>query len=361
MVDPDVDVRIAVTGMHLSPDFGYTYREIQNDGVKIDKKIETLISSTTSVSISKTMGLTMISFAEYFEELNPTALLVLGDRYETLAVCCAAMNARIPIIHLHGGETTEGLIDEAVRHSITKMSYLHLTSTEEYCKRVIQLGEDPKRVFNVGALGVENVLNCVLLTREEVAKFLGIPLEKPYSVITYHPVTLESQDIESQMYALFSALDKNENMIHIITKANADAGGRQINQMLEDYSSSRKNVFLFDSLGLIRYLSAVKYCEFVLGNSSSGLLEVPSLHVPTINIGDRQKGRIKAESVIDCKGDKESIIKAIKKAKSAYFKDFCLTITNPYEGQRTSETIVNLTKKYVLFNNVELKKKFYDL
>lgn len=357
----DVDVKVAVTGMHLSKEHGLTYREIEKDGVKIDKKIEILMAGDTAISVSKSMGLAMIGFSEYFEDAKPDALLVLGDRYEIMAVCCTAMNFRIPIIHIHGGETTEGAIDEAVRHSITKMSYLHFTSTEEYRKRVIQLGESPDRVFNVGGLGVENALHTKLLTKNELSESLNLDLSLPYSMITYHPVTLEEGDLEKSIKKLFSALDKHNELLHIFTAANSDVGGKVINEMINDYAASRNNVVVFKSLGFLRYLSAVKYSEVVIGNSSSGLLEAPSLKIPTVNIGDRQKGRIKADTVIDCADDEKSICDAIKKALSKEFKAVCRVAQNPYEGVDTSKKIAQLTYDNVLNRNVNLKKRFYDL
>lgn len=357
----EADVCVAVTGMHLSPEFGLTYQEIEKDGISIDKKIEILLGSDTPASMSKTMGLAMISFADYFAEICPDALLVLGDRYETLAVCCAALNAKIPIIHLHGGETTEGAVDEAIRHSITKMSYLHFTSTEAYRQRVIQLGENPARVYNVGALGVENVLNQPLLPKEKLEGELGLKLDRPYAVVTYHPVTLDNHDIYKIASQFLNALDQNTDMYYIITKANADAGGRKINQILEEYATRRKNVKVYDSLGMLRYLSAVKYSEMAIGNSSSGILEVPSFGIPTVNIGDRQKGRIRAGSVIDCAEDTESIVNAIKKAKTPEFREMCRHVQNPYEGTNTSETIVKLIRENIFEKKVEMKKKFYDI
>lgn len=361
MLNREINVNIVVTGMHLSPEFGLTFKEIEKDGIKIDKKIEILLSSDTPVSVSKSMGLALISFSEYFEESKPDALLVLGDRYETLAVCCAAMNERIPIIHLHGGETTEGAVDEAIRHCITKMSYLHFTSTEEYRKRVIQLGEDPNRVFHVGALGVENVLNCPLLSRKDLEDSIGVDLDRPYSIVTYHPVTLEGESMTGHMKELCDALDERPDMLYIVTKSNADAGGRAVNQMWDEYAADRNNVFVFESLGMVRYLSAVKYSAFVIGNSSSGLIEVPSFKKPTINIGDRQKGRIKALSVIDCKADKRSITNAIDYALSRECSGICSNVANPYEGNQTSDRIVSLIMSKVLLENVDLKKRFYDI
>lgn len=361
MRNTEVKVRVVATGMHLSPEFGFTYKDIEKDGIKIDRKIEILMSSDTPASMSKAMGIAMISFADYFADVCPDALLVLGDRYETLAVCCAALNAKIPIIHLHGGETTEGAIDEAVRHSITKMSYLHFTSTEEYRRRVIQLGENPKRVYNVGSLGVENVLHQPLVSKEELESKLKLQLSMPYAVVTYHPVTLGNRDIREIIKMFLDALDQNKDMLYIITKSNADAGGRQINLMLEEYAKHRDNVQVYDSLGMIKYLSAVKYSEMVIGNSSSGILEVPSFKIPTVNIGDRQKGRIRAESVIDCNEDTESIVKAIKKARTPEFRKQCSQVKNPYEGVRTSDTIVEIIKEKLFDKKVEIRKKFYDI
>lgn len=356
-----VEVKVVVTGAHLSPEFGLTYREIEKDGIEIDKKVEILLSSDTPASISKSMGMAMIGFADYFAESRPDALLVLGDRYETLAVCCAAMNARIPIIHLYGGETTEGAVDEAIRHAITKMSYLHLTSTEAYRKRVIQLGEDPGRVYTVGSIGVENALHRSLMQKSELEKSLTFSLDQPYAVVTFHPVTLEKNDAEMQFGELLNAFDINRDMKYIFTKANADSNGRIINQKIDLYTASHENVIAVDSLGVDRYLSALKYAEMVIGNSSSGLVEAPSFKIPTINIGDRQKGRLKAGSVIDCKPDCEEICEAMKKARTSEFREDCRTVVNPYGDGNTTEKILAAIREQILEKEVELKKKFYDL
>lgn len=355
----EIDVRVVVTGAHLSSEFGLTYREIAKDGINIDKKIEILLSSDSTVSVSKSMGLAMISFAEYFHDSKPDLLVVLGDRYETIAVCLAAMNERIPIAHLHGGETTEGAIDEAIRHSITKMSSLHFVSTEKYRKRVIQLGEHPNTVFNVGAMGVENALKTKLLSRDELQKALGIELRPHYAVVTFHPVTLENDTAEQQVKEVLEALVTFDNFDYIITKANADASGRSINNIIDEFCENRDNMYCFYSLGVQRYLSAVKYADMVIGNSSSGLIEVPSFGIPTINIGDRQKGRIKAESVFDCEPSKEDIINTINLAINK--KDMMGKIVNPYEGVNTSEEIVNIICEFVKKDKNVLMKKFYDL
>lgn len=359
--DSELEVKVVVTGAHLSPEFGLTYKEIENDGIEIHKKLEILLSADSPSAISKSMGLAMISFADYFAENEFDGLMVLGDRYETLAVCCAAMNATIPIIHLHGGETTEGAIDEAVRHAITKMSYLHFTSTEVYRRRVIQLGENPDRVYNVGAMGVENALHTPLMTKEELAMDLGIDLKGPYGVLTFHPVTLETNSAEKQMRELLSALDDIKDMQFIVTRANADTEGRVINAMLEEYAAKNSNIHVYSSLGMRRYLSAVKYAKLVIGNSSSGLIEAPAFKVPTINIGDRQKGRIRAESVIDCEPECEKIISAIKEALSEGFRAGLREMENPYGDGRTSERIVEAIKKRLGNGERNLKKKFYDI
>lgn len=355
------DVRVVVAGAHLSPEFGLTFREIEKDKVKIDRKIETLLSADTPAAISKSMGLAMIGFADYFSENRPDALMVLGDRYETLAVCCAAMNACIPIIHLYGGETTEGAVDEAIRHAITKMSYLHFTSTEEYRRRVIQLGESPDRVFNVGAIGVENALKTRLLGRRDLEKSLDFPLDKPYAVVTFHPVTLEQETAGDQYAEVLKAFEAHPELKYIITKANADRDGRVINQMTDEFTAKHKNAVSFDSLGKVRYLSALKYAALVIGNSSSGIIEAPSFNIPTINIGDRQKGRLQAESVLNCVPETAAVSEAVKKAMSKDFHHEGDPVVNPYGDGNTTEKIIDVIKKTFAESKVDLKKTFYDM
>lgn len=355
------DVRIAVTGMHLSPEFGLTYREIEEDGFVIDKKIEILSEDDTPEAISASMGKAMIGFGQYFAALKPHLLVVLGDRYETLAVCCAAMNARIPIAHLYGGETTEGAIDESIRHAITKLSYLHFTSTEEYRKRVIQLGEDPKRVYTVGAIGIENIKRTKLLSKADLEKRLGISLSKPYAVVTFHPVTLEDNMVKQQFEELLTALDRHPELFYIFTKANADAHGRIINILIDEYTSRNDNSAAFISMGTQRYLSALKHCAMVIGNSSSGLLEAPSFGIPTINIGDRQKGRLQSSSVINCGPEADAIDKAIHKAQGAEFKQIAACTVNPYGDGDTSEKIVSIIKEWLSEDKIQLKKQFYNI
>lgn len=357
----NVKVKVAVTGTHLSPEFGMTVNEIERDGVETDCRIEILQGCDSPSDISKTMGTAMIKFADYFAESKPDALLVLGDRYETLAICAAAMNERIPILHMCGGETTEGAVDEAVRHSITKMSYLHFTTTEKYRKRVIQLGEAPERVFWVGSTGVENARNVETISKGQLEEEIGIDLGKEYAVATFHPVTLEKNTAENQINELLDAVAKYPEIKFLFTRANADADGRRINSRLEVAAAEMDNVELVSSLGLRRYMSAVKNSSFVIGNSSSGVGEVPALGIPTVNIGDRQKGRIMADSVINCEPECESIVSAIDKARSKEFKSSIDINNNPYGKGDTSVEIARIINDFAAKDDVTIKKKFYDL
>lgn len=359
--DAFIDVRVAVTGMHLSPEFGFTYHEIEKDGIKIDKKIEILLSSDTAQGVSKSMGLALISFGEYFASLKPDMLVVLGDRFETLAVCMAALIERIPIAHIHGGETTEGAIDEAIRHAITKFSYLHFPSTEEYKKRIIQLGEAPERVFNVGALGVENILKEDLTSKASLEQSLEYSLGAIYAVVTYHPVTLEESTAEMQLKELLDALNEFPQIKYIFTKANADSQGRIINQMLEQYVLNSDKGILVDSLGTQRYLSALKNCAMVIGNSSSGIIEAPLFQIPTINIGDRQKGRIQANSILNCKPKKTEITSAMEKALQMIENRELPSLALKYGNGTTSVQIVKEIKKVLTQETINIKKEFYDL
>ena len=357
--DKELQLQLIVTGMHLSPEFGFTYQTIEKE-FKIDKKIEMLLSSDTSVGISKSMGLAQISFSEAYEELKPDIIVVLGDRYEIFSVVSAAMIACVTIAHLHGGEATEGLIDEPIRHSITKMSHLHFTATEEYRNRVIQLGEHPSRVFNVGGMGIENIKRLKLLSKDELEKSIDFKLNKKNILVTFHPVTLENSTAKEQFQELLNAIDTLKDTNIIFTKANSDTDGRIINHMIDEYvaKNSGKSVG-FTSLGQLRYLSALQYVDAMVGNSSSGLAETPSFKIGTINIGDRQKGRIKAASVIDCEPIKEEILKAFVKLYSDDFKDLLKTSKNPYGEGCASKEIVQVLKTIDL-NNI-LKKSFFDI
>ena len=359
--EPEFDVRLIVTGAHLSEAYGNTYKLIEADGIKISEKINIPIDTKSPYEISVCMAEAIVKFAEYFRNNRPDMLIVLGDRYEIPAFCIAATNARIPIIHLHGGETTEGAVDEVMRHAITKMSHLHFTSTEAYRNRVIQMGELPERVYNVGALGVENVLNMKLLSFEELRTGLGCSLKREYAVLTFHPVTLENDTAEQQIMELLYAIDMFPQIDFICTKANADAGSGIINDKLEEYAINHNNVHLFDSLGSLRYLSSLKNAKFVIGNSSSGIIEAPSFHIPTINIGNRQRGRIRSESVIDCLPKRGSIEKAITLALSNSFVSVVSDALNPYEKSGTSDAIVDTTIRHLLDNGFGVEKKFYNL
>lgn len=357
--DKEFELQLIVTGMHLSPEFGLTYKEIEKE-FKIDKKIEMLLSSDTSVSISKSMGLAQISFAEAYDELKPDIVVVLGDRYEIFSATSAAMIARIPIVHLHGGETTEGAFDESIRHSITKISHLHFTATEEYRNRVIQLGEYPSRVFNVGGLGIENIKRLKLLTKEEFEKSIEFKLNKKNILVTFHPVTLENSTAQEQFQELLDVIDELKETNIIFTKANSDTDGRIINQMIDEYVTKNfEKSVQFTSLGQLRYLSALQFVDAVVGNSSSGLLEVPSFKIGTINIGDRQKGRIKADSVIDCSANKTDIEKAFERLYSKEFQNSLLTVQTPYGDGCASKKIIEALKN-IDFKNI-LKKSFYDI
>ena len=312
-LDPAFDLQTVVTGMHLSPEFGMTYREVEEFGLQIDYKIETLLSGDTPSSISKSTGLGLVGLADAYNVLNPDLVVVLGDRFEIFAACAAALFSRIPIVHIHGGETTAGAFDEALRHSITKMSTLHFVSAEPYRKRVIQLGEHPDRVFNVGALGVENIRRIELFSKEDLEEKLNFKFFKNNLLVTFHPVTLEEQSAAIQFKELLKSLEKLKNTKIIFTKANADSDGRVINQLIDEYVSlNGHNSVAFKSMGQQNYLSAMKYVNGVIGNSSSGISEAPAFKVGSVNIGDRQKGRIMPESVINCNPDSKSISKTLK-------------------------------------------------
>ncbi|CAA6819494.1 MAG: UDP-N-acetylglucosamine 2-epimerase (EC [uncultured Sulfurovum sp.] len=357
--DKDLELQLIVTGMHLSPEFGLTYKEIEKD-FKIDKKIEMLLSSDTSIGVSKSMGLAQISFAEAYEALKPDMLVVLGDRYEIFSAVASAMIANIPIAHLHGGETTEGAFDESIRHSITKMSHLHFAATEVYRNRVIQLGEHPNRVFNVGGLGIDNIKKMKLLTKEKFEDSINFKLNKKNILITFHPVTLENSTAKEQFQVLLDVVDKLEETHIIFTKANADTDGRIINSMIDEYVAKHQNKAVgFSSLGQLRYLSALQYVDAMVGNSSSGLAEAPSFKIGTINIGDRQKGRIMAESVINCNNDFNAIKNAFDLLYSEEFKEKLKESENPYGEGGASAKIKEYIKKIDLTHI--LKKIFYDL
>lgn len=355
-----LELQIIATGTHLSPEFGLTSREIEADGFRIARKIEMLLSSDTPVGISKSMGLALVGFGEAFDDLKPDIVLLLGDRFEALCTAAAACVARIPIAHIHGGEISQGSMDEAFRHAITKLSHLHFTSTEIYRRRVIQLGEDPKRVFNVGAIGVENIRKIKLLTRVRLEKEIGFSLGEKSILVTFHPATLDERNAADQFHELLMAIDLIPDLRIIFTKANADAGGRAINASMEQYVSCNPGkAVCFDSMGQLRYLSALSHVSAVVGNSSSGIIEAPSVRTPTVNIGDRQKGRIRAASVIDCMPESAAIAGSLRKALSEKFVAHVMRVKNPYQRENTARAIVDLVGKYPLKGILE--KRFYNL
>lgn len=361
--DDSLELRLAVTGTHLAKPFGMTVREIEADGFPIDVKIPILQGDGDSpADISRAMAKAIEGFGAYFQAHRPDLLVVLGDRYEAFAVCAAAVTACVPIAHLSGGETTEGAMDECFRHCITKMSYLHFTAAEPYRKRVIQLGEHPDRVFCVGELGIENALHEKLLSPEELEAGLEFPLfRKPYVVTTFHPVTLEPGSAEGQLDELLAAIAERTDLNFLITKSNADIGGRGINERLDDFARQTANCCVVASLGMRRYLSALKYALCVLGNSSSGLIEAPSFGIPTINVGDRQRGRLQAESVINCRPEKADILRALDRACSSDFRALAAKAVNPYGDGNTSGRIHEIIKRTLLSGQIDLKKCFYDI
>ena len=339
----DYELQLLVTGAHLSPEFGLTFKLIEQDGLKINAKVEMLLSSDTPEGIVKSMGLGMIGFTDALKNLKPDLLIILGDRYEMLALASCALIFKIPIGHLHGGELTEGAYDDAIRHSISKMSHLHFTSTEEYRQRVIQLGEQPDRVFNVGAIGLDNIKTLPLLTQKELAENLKINFKKYNYLVTFHPETLSNRSVESQFQMLLDAIDLQENSFFIFTHANADTDGRLINQMINDYVAKYPDrATAYTSMGQLRYLSAMKYTTAVVGNSSSGIIEAASFRVPTINIGDRQKGRIQAPSVINVDVNLEDIKSAFAQVREDQYQTSLSQIINPYGEGNTSARIMEI-------------------
>lgn len=357
--DADLTLQVIATGMHLSPEFGLTYHEIEKDGFQIDRKVEMLTSSDTPVGIAKSMGLGLIGFADALNELQPDLIVVLGDRYEIFSAVSAALVARIPVAHLHGGETTEGAFDEALRHSITKMSHLHFVAAEQYRQRVIQLGEQPDRVFLVGGLGVDNINRLQLLDREALEESIDFKFGPKNLLITFHPVTLENASAEFLMAEILSALAELKETKLIFTMPNADTGGRALNKMLNQFVATNSNARVFTSLGQLRYLSCIAQVDGVVGNSSSGLTEVPSLKKGTINVGDRQSGRLMAESVINCKASKQSIAAALEKLYSVEFQTRIRAVISPYGEGGASEKVLRILKQTPTAGIV--KKIFNDL
>jgi GDP/UDP-N,N'-diacetylbacillosamine 2-epimerase (hydrolysing) len=357
--DKDFELQIVVTGMHLSPQFGNTYQEIEKDGFKINKKVDIQLSSDNEVAISKSMGIGMIGFADAFNDLQSDLIIILGDRFEIFSAAAAALIAKIPVAHIHGGEKTEGSFDDSLRHSITKMSHLHFTAIEEYKNRVIQLGEEPKRVFNVGGLGIDNINKLKLLSKADLENKINFKLGKKNILITFHPATLEKVKSETQFQQLLDSITELKNTKIIFTKSNSDPGGNAINKIIDEYASKNSNTAVFKSMGQLKYLSALQFVDAVVGNSSSGLLEAPSFNIGTIDIGDRQKGRIKSKSVINCLPIKNNIDNAFKKLYSDDFKKIINISKNPYGDGGASQRIIKIIKTTDL-NNI-LKKPFFDI
>ena len=356
---PGLELQVIATGMHLSPEFGLTYREIEKDSLHIDRKVEMLLSSDTPTGLAKSIGLGLIGFGEALQQLQPDLMLVLGDRFEIFSAVSAALVARIPVAHLHGGETTEGAFDEAIRHSITKMSHLHFVAAMDYRNRVIQLGEHPDRVFLVGGLGIDNIKKFELLERTALEQSLDFRFGKRNLLITFHPVTLERSTAAQQMAELLSSLEALADTHLIFTLPNADTDSRVLFDMIEQFVAKHPNARAYTSLGQLRYLSCIAQVDGVVGNSSSGLTEVPSLHKGTVNIGDRQRGRLKADSVIDCSPDRQSIDAALRRLYSLPFQASLKTIHTLYGEGGASEKIIQILRDFPLENI--LKKTFHDI
>lgn len=358
--DPELELQIIATNMHLSPEFGLTYREIERQGFRINRKVEMLLSSDSANATGKSVGLATIGFADAYEELAPDMLLVLGDRYEILAAVTAALFYKIPVAHLHGGEVTEGAYDDAIRHAITKMSHLHFTSTEEYRRRVIQLGEQPERVFHVGAIGIDNIRHIALLDKKVLEEQLDFPFDRKTVLVTYHPETLDAIPVEEQFRNLLEALDDRQDIRILFTLPNSDTGGRIIVRMIEEFvARNKQRARAYTSLGQLRYLSALRFVAAVVGNSSSGILEVPSFGKPTLDIGNRQKGRLAANSVVHCGVSGAEISEGLNRVLSDAFAKQTACVQNPYEKEDSALEILKILKNYPLDGIVQ--KTFYDI
>lgn len=358
--DPELELQIIATNMHLSPEFGLTYREIERQGFRINRKVEMLLSSDSANATGKSVGLATIGFADAYEELAPDMLLVLGDRYEILAAVTAALFYKIPVAHLHGGEVTEGAYDDAIRHAITKMSHLHFTSTEEYRRRVIQLGEQPERVFHVRAIGIDNIRHIALLDKKVLEEQLDFPFDRKTVLVTYHPETLDAIPVEEQFRNLLEALDDRQDIRILFTLPNSDTGGRIIVRMIEEFvARNKQRARAYTSLGQLRYLSALRFVAAVVGNSSSGILEVPSFGKPTLDIGNRQKGRLAANSVVHCGVSGAEISEGLNRVLSDAFAKQTACVQNPYEKEDSALEILKILKNYPLDGIVQ--KTFYDI
>ena len=352
-------LQVVATGMHLSPEFGLTYREIERDGFSIDRKVEMLLSSDSAVGVAKSMGLGLIGFADAFAELEPDIVVLLGDRFELLSAAAAALVARTPIAHIHGGETSEGAYDESLRHALTKMAYWHFVATREYQRRVIQLGEAPERVFVVGGLGVDGIKRSKLLDRTELETELGFKFRARNLLVTFHPATLSDSSAEAEMKELLAALADLRDTGLIFTLPNADTGGRGLMEVIDEFVARHANSKAYTSLGQLRYLSCMAQVDAVVGNSSSGLLEAPTLRKATINIGDRQKGRLQATSVVNSMPTRDGIAAALREIYTAAFQKSLKSVTNPYGDGGASDRVVETLERVPLTSIP--RKPFYDL
>jgi GDP/UDP-N,N'-diacetylbacillosamine 2-epimerase (hydrolysing) len=352
------ELQVLATGMHLAPQFGSTYKEIQDEGFEIAQRVDMRLEGDSPTSVIKSMGIGLIGFADAFDALHPDLVVVLGDRFEIFAAAAAATVARIPIAHLHGGESTEGAIDEAFRHSTTKMAHLHFVAAEEYRSRVIQLGEHPDRVFTIGGLGIDNIKSMQLLGKEELEAQLAFRFGARSLLVTFHPATLDKRSAGTQVRELLAALGELNETNLVFTAPNADPEGGEIRELIEAFVATHGNAKLFASLGSLRYLSCLQYVDGVVGNSSSGLIEVPAFRKGSINIGDRQRGRLKASSVIDCEPSRADIAQAISHLYSDQFKASLVNVVNPYGDGGASEAIVGILERWD-FGSL-LKKEFYE-
>lgn len=350
-------IDLIVTGTHLSEKYGMTVDEIKD---RIDQKIPISVKSDNELNISRNQAEALVKFTNLFIKEKYNAVILLGDRYETLAIAIAAGNTRIPIFHLCGGDTTEGASDEWIRHSITKISYLHFVTNEESRKRVIQLGENPSRVFNFGSTSIDNILKVADMSKADALNSIGLS-DCKYALCTYHPVTMEGGSVDAQIEEFLNAIRFYSDLQFIVTKSNADQGGARINELLDVAEMEIENLHVYTSLGIRRYLSLMKYAEFVLGNSSSGIIETPAFRVPTVNIGDRQRGRLQSKSIINCSSTTEDIVVAIKHAMSLDHHKTCENVISPYGDGHAAERIADKVVEIVLSGNIDLKKKFYDL
>ncbi|ERI68237.1 UDP-N-acetyl-D-glucosamine 2-epimerase, UDP-hydrolysing [Clostridium sp. KLE 1755] len=358
--DDNIQMLLYVTGTHLSKEYGYTVEEIQNDLIPIRRMVDINVRCGGAVEVAETISTAQVKFVKAFLEDLPDILLVVGDRYELLPICTSALLLRIPIAHISGGEVTEGAIDDIIRNCITKMSYLHFPACAEYKNRIIQMGEDPERVFDFGDIGVDSLLNTERLTKTQLEESMLIKLDRPFSLVTFHPVTMQQDSLE-QLTELLLAIEQKKEYLYIITKANADMGGEDINKRLEEFCKTHDHCILFSSLGNQRYISLLALCDFVMGNSSSGIYEAPAFRKPVVNIGDRQKGRVKAECVVDCLPKRKDIIAAIEKTEDNAFRNSIKNMQMPFTGGATAENIIDTIKDFLNNNRISLMKGFYDI